>query len=231
MNRRLVPFGAVAGALFLPVAAQGHVSLHPNVVPAGASATLVIRVPNEQVNTTISKVAVQMPPGFVDVSAAPPPGWSFSVRTKKLAIPIKTDEGQIDTEVTEIEFSGGKTPPGQFVQLPILTALPDAAAGKVLTFKTVEYYSNGKQSAWIGPPTADLPAPTIDITAKGGDIRDVAGGEAGPPATVPPLGGTAATAPKAKATSKGASKGLGIAALAVGLVALGLAGAGLARKR
>ena len=36
------------GALLAPADARAHISLHPNTIPAGAFATLDVRVPGEQ---------------------------------------------------------------------------------------------------------------------------------------------------------------------------------------
>ena len=232
MIRRSLILAATA-ALAAPAAAQAHISIHPNAVPAGAFATLTFRVPNETDNANVTKLQVQMPPGFTDVSAAAPPGWSFSVKTRKLAAPVKTPDGTVTSEVSEIDFSGGKVPPGQFGQFPISVVIP-GAAGSVLTFKSVQTYSNGQVDSWIGPPSADKPAPTIDVTAKGGVLQDVAGGEAGPPATLPAATGAQATsvnATKVVKTTSGASKGLGIAALALAILGVILGAVALLRRR
>jgi uncharacterized protein YcnI len=225
---------SVAAALLAPAAAQAHISIHPNAVPAGAFATLTFRVPNESDSASATKIAIQMPPGFTDVSAAPPPGWSFAVKTRKLATPVQTDAGTVTTEVSELDFSGGKIPPGQFGQFPISVVIP-GAPGSVLTFKTVQTYSNGQVDSWIGAPTSEKPAPPIDVTAKGGVLQDVAGGEAGPPATPPAAAkgvqATSVSATKVVKTTTGASKGLGIAALIAGIAGIVLGAVALAATR
>jgi periplasmic copper chaperone A len=238
MTRRPLVAAAIAtGALAVPAAAQAHVSLHPNVVPAGAFATLSLRVPNETDNLTTTKIAVQMPPGFLDVSAAPPPGWKFSEKTTKLAKPVKTDDGEVDSQVSEIDFSGGKLPPGEFVQLPISVVIP-GKAGDVLAFKTVQTYSDGSTARWIGPPSDDHPAPTIDVSAKNGVLEDLAGGEAGPPADAGTAAASAAPAsapapaPATRVVEKSSSgSGLAIAALVVAALAALLSGGALLSRR
>ena len=207
----------VIATLALPAEAQAHVSLHPNTLPAGSFPTLQLRVPSEEKSANTTKVAVQFPPGFLDVSTGYIPGWKAEVLTSKLAKPVKTDEGTISEQVREVIWSGGKLPPETFLNFPISTTIPDDAAGKTLTFKTVQTYDNGKVSRWIGTPSADEPAPTVNATKKGGVLEDVAGTETGPgsPQSAQPV----STASTGK-SSKGASKGLGIAALAVGIAAL-----------
>jgi uncharacterized protein len=103
--------------------------------------------------------------------------------------------------------------------------MPTNIAGQSLAFKTVQYYSNGKVVHWIGPPGSEHPAPTLNITAKGGVIEEVAGAEEGPaPGQLPPGQGSTQTSSSAS-NSKGASKGLAITALVVGALGL-LAGLG-----
>jgi uncharacterized protein YcnI len=224
-----------AGAL--PAAAQAHVSVHPNVLPAGSFPTLTVRVPNEETNQDTVKVAMKMPPGVLSVSPIPPPGWKVTLKTQKLAKPIKTDDGTVTEQVSEVDMTGGRIKPGESQQFPMAMSVP-GKAGDVLTFKTVQTYSGGKVVRWIGPPSADTPAPTADVVKTDAPILDVSG-DAGPPATLPASdtgGGTTTTAaqPAAASTSSdsnGASKGLAIAGVVLGALALLLAAAALVTSR
>ena len=196
-HRRLAALGAaLALVLCLPAAASAHISVHPNTVPAGAFATLDVRVPGEEEGAYAWKVAMQLPPGFIDADTENVPGWSVETKTKKLAKPIETDDGPIEEEVSEVIWTGdkkeGKLENGTFAQFPLSVAIPESYEGKPLAFKTLEYYSNGNVARWIGTPESEYPAPTINVTAKGGLIEEVAGGEAGPSATEVPGGATAA---------------------------------------
>lgn len=233
MRRRpwftLVP---ILVALLLPASALAHVSIHPNTVPTGAFATLEFRVPNEMENSNTVKLAVQLPPGFIDATPEYMPGWSSKVKLAKLAKPVKTDDGLQTEQVSEIIWTGsgsqGKIPPGDFLNFPISVSMP-GKAGQVLTFKALQYYDNGQVVRWIGPPSSDSPAPTVDITAAGGVIEDVAGGEAGPAGKGPT--GTASATESSSGGSNGASKGLAITALIVGALGLIAGGAALLRGR
>jgi uncharacterized protein YcnI len=220
---------AMSIALFAPTLAQAHISLHPNTIPAGAFVTLDVRVPGEQAGAYAYKVDMLVPPGFTEIDTQNVPGWSVKEIMAKLAKPIQTDEGPIDEEVSQIIWTGdrsqqGRLENGQFIQFPLSIAMPSDIAGQSLAFKTIQSYSNGKVIHWIGPPSAEYPAPTINVTAKGGVVQEVAGGEAGPAPGETPTGQGIATPAPAAATattsSGGASKGLGIAALILG--ALGL---------
>jgi uncharacterized protein len=236
---RLTTLVGTSIALLVPAVAQAHVSFHPNVLPSGAFATVVLRVPNEMDNATTTRVQTQLPNGFVSVSAQPPAGWTVAYKTQKLATPIPSDSGPITTEVREIDWTAAKgqgIPAGQFLQFPLSVLMP-GKAGQVLSFPTVQTYSNNKIVRWIGTPSSDSPAPTVDISKANGPLLDVAGGEAGPSASAgtTALGASTSAAPATTViheSAKGASKGLAVAALVVGALGL-LAGLGglLAARR
>jgi uncharacterized protein len=219
-------------ALALPAAAGAHVSLHPNEVPTGSFATLDIRVPNEMESANTVKLAVQVPPGFLDVSTEYMPGWTSKVLTSKLAKPVQTDDGEVTEGVREIVWTGdgkqGLIPPGQFLNFPISTEIP-GKAGEELTFKVLQYYDNGEVVRWIGGPNSEEPAPKIDVTAEGGVLQDVAGSETAPPS--PSAESSEGSETADSSSSDSASKGLGIAALVVGALGLLAGGAALIRSR
>jgi periplasmic copper chaperone A len=231
-TRRTLALLVGSGALLVaPTVAQAHISIHPNTIPAGAFATLDVRVPGEQEGAYVKKVDTLFPQGFTGVDYENVPGWSTKVIEVKLATPIKEDGETIDTEVSQIVWTWtgplGKVNNGQFVQFPLSVAIPANAAGKALEFRTVQTYSNGQVVHWIEPSlSGEHPSPRINVTAKGGVIQDIAGDEAGPQAAQTnashTLGTLTLTSPSHHGTGagNGASKGLGIAALILG--ALGL---------
>ncbi len=241
MNARKLAAALAVASLAAPAAAQAHISLHPNTIPAGAFATLDVRVPGEQEGAYVKKVDVLFPQGFTGVDYENVSGWSTKVIESKLATPIKEDGETIDTEVSQIVWTWtgplGKVENGQFIQFPLSLAIPDDATGNALEFRTVQTYSNGQVVHWIEPSlTAEHPSPRINVTAKGGVIEDVAGDEAGPEA-----GQTAASsspsapAPAAVKSSGGggASKGLGVTALILGAlgVIVGIGALAASRRR
>lgn len=220
--RSLIALGAALVPMLFAAAADAHISIHPNTIPAGAYATLDVTVPGEQEGAYVTKLDMLLPSGFTSVDYANVPGWKVSEVTTKLKKPVQTDDGPINEEVSQIiwTWSGplNKVENGQFIQFPLSVAIPDSRPGTALEFKTIQTYSNGQIVRWIEPGLNDAnPAPRINITAKGGVIEDVAGEEAGPE---PGEGNGASVAAATVKTSGGASKGLAIAALIVG--ALGL---------
>jgi uncharacterized protein YcnI len=228
---------AAAGALLGPAAAQAHISLHPNTIPAGAFATLQLSVPGEQEGVHVTKVDTLLPPGFTSVAYQNVPGWSVKIINQKVSPPLQTDEGPVNEEVSQIiwTWSGplGMLNNNQFIQFPMSVAIPGNLAGQALEFKTLQSYSNGQLVRWIDPSlSAEHPAPRINVTAKGGVIEDVVGKEAGPTPeqAASGQGAPARTATLAK-SSTGASRGLAVAALILALLALLVGVAALAASR
>jgi periplasmic copper chaperone A len=219
------------GVLAGPASALAHISIHPNTIPAGAFATLDVRVPGEQQGAHVTKVDVLFPGGFTDVDYEAVPGWSVKVIERKLTTPVHDDGETIDAEIAQLVWTWtgplGEVGDGQFTQFPLSVAIPDDASGKALEFRTVQSYSDGQTVHWIDPSlSAEHPSPRINVTAKGGAIEDLAGDEAGPAAgqagAVSTAGGSTGSSvtPVLSNASGGASKGLAIAALILG--ALGL---------
>ena len=212
--RNLVPAVLLALALLVPATAQAHVTVQPNEAPEGAYTVLDVRVPNESDSEDTTKVAVQFPEGFGDVSYQPVPGWNVEVVHDKLKKPIQTDDGPITEGVKEVIFSGGKLAPGEFQDFPLSVQIP-GKAGDELTFKAVQTYE-GEVVRWIGAPESEHPAPQVLVTA-------------------PKEAGTTTAAPATGESSSGGSsdKGLAIAALVVAVIALGIAAAAMlgARRR
>jgi uncharacterized protein YcnI len=200
---------AVLAALAAAGAADAHVTVHPNELPAGAFTTIVVRVPNERGDASTTKVDVQLPHGFVFVSTAPIPGWTAKVVTSKLAKPVTVEGEQHDTEVSEVIWSGGEIKPGEYLEFPLSVSTPDDP-GSTLTFKAIQTYSNGEVVRWIGDPSADEPAPQVALVAPDAAVRDVPAG----------IGESSSSRPSDARAN--VALGLGIAGLVAGLLALAL---------
>ena len=218
---------AACGTLIAPASAQAHISLHPNTIPAGAFATLDVRVPGEQEGAYVTKVDTLFPPGFTGVDYENVPGWSTKVIETKLATPIKSRRGNDRhpglSDRLDLDRPAGQGEQRPVHQLPALAGDPGRRRrARRLNSGPSRPTATGRSCTGSNPSlTAEHPSPRINVTAKGGVIEEVAGDEAGPEA-----GQTAAsqsTPASGTATAKsssGASKGLGITALILG--ALGL---------
>lgn len=229
MKNHAAALAAAILALAAPAAASAHISIHPNEVPAGAFATLDVRVPGEQQGAHVTQIDTLFPPGFVGVDYQPLPGWRVKVVESKLAHPLQEDGETIDSQVSRIVWTWtgpeNRIEDGQFLELPLSLAVPAGDAGRTLQFKTVQRYSNGLIVRWIDDGLEEEnPSPRIDVTAPGGLLSDQAGAEAGPTKNA----AQTSSAPAAVASSTGskASKGLALTALILGALGLlaGLAG-------
>ena len=217
MKKRLtaVIVGAGLAMLAVPALAAGHVALDPQEAPEGGFVVENVRVPNEEDSANTTKVSVQFPDGFAEVSFEPVPGWQVKVKKTKLAQPITTDEGDKLTEqVSKVTWTGGKIAPGEFQDFPVSVQVPDKS-GTTLTFKAIQTYDDGKVVRWIGAPDAEDPAPQVKVTAAE----------------------TASATPATPAASTSGNSGdddsktLAIVALIVGALGLLVGGAALLTRR
>ncbi len=223
--RRLVPAALLALALLVPAAAQAHVTVQPNEAPEGAYTVLDVRVPNESDIENTTKVAVQFPEGFGDVSYQAVPGWDVTVVHDKLKKPIQTDDGAITEGVKEVIFSGGKLSPGEFQDFPLSVQIP-GKAGEELTFKAVQTYEK-EVVHWIGAPETEHPAPQVLVTPpreEGVPAAQAGGGE-------PTAEASAASSSNESSSSGSDDKGLAITALVVAVIALFAAAAAVFGSR
>jgi uncharacterized protein len=226
--RRGVIAAVVAGALVAPAGAFAHVTIQPTEMPAGGFARFDVRVPNEEEDASTEKVEVQMPPGFYSVRFEPKEGWSFDVKMKKLATPVKDSFGEERTEeVDTVTISADKgnkgIEPGQFQDFGLSGGPIPGKAGQSLSFPSLQTYSNGEVVRWIDKdPEAERPAPQVTLVAA-----EEEGGAATPPAEDK----TAENAASKEDVDDKASKTLGIAALIVGGLGLVIGIAAFAASR
>lgn len=246
-HSRTIAAAVLAAALALPAAASAHVTLQPDAAPADGFTRLDVRVPNERDDAATVKVDVQFPPGFAFVSYEPRPGWKITVKREKAEQPIEVEGGfEVDEEIRQITWSGGRIGPGEFVDFGLSLRMPKGEAGDKLTFKALQTYEDGDVVRWIGPEDADEPAPIVTLTAAGSGGGHGAPGSSGDTATSsdPSTGAAGAqepassgdetvTAETASATVEDDSDGLAIAALAVAVLALiaGIAAFAAARRK
>jgi periplasmic copper chaperone A len=222
MIRKLVPAALLALALLAPAAAEAHVTLQPNEAPEGAYTVLDVRVPNESDTENTTKVAVQFPEGFGDVSYQAVPGWNVEVIHQKLKKPTQTDDGPVTEGVKEVIFSGGKLPPGRFQDFPLSVQIP-GKAGEELTFKAVQTYEK-EVVRWIGAPESEHPAPRVLVlppkeSEEASTVNDKS------------LPLTSAGSDQSSDSGGSSGEGLAIAALVVAAIALLLGGVAVVGSR
>ena len=222
--------GAAVAVVVLASAASAHVVVTPSSAPAGSFQELTFRVPNEQDNATTVKLTVAFPtdPAIPSVAVRPVAGWSAQVATKKLAKPIKTDDGEVSEYVSEVTWTaepGQGIAAGQYQNFDVSAGpLPETPT---LVFKALQTYSNGDVVRWIeqsapGQPEPENPAPTLQVTAASATAPAAA--ESPAPAAAP-SGGSSSSSSDSTAVA------LGVAGVVVAAAALALGGVAFARTR
>jgi periplasmic copper chaperone A len=214
MNRRIITLAAsVAAALAFASAAQAHVTVHPNALPAGGFTMVNVQVPNERPTKPTTKVDVQLPSGILFISYAQVAGWSAKVTYRKLAKPIELFGQQFTREASRVTWTAraGGVRPGQIAVFPLSIRTPDGSKGTVLTFKAIQTYRGGEVVRWIGKPDSEEPAPQVILRGANDAVADY------------PAGTSAA--------KRALSASSGMIGLIVGLPLIGLTGLAIAGRR
>jgi periplasmic copper chaperone A len=204
--------------------AGAHVTVSPSSLPQGASdAILTFRVPNESTTASVIALRIEFPLAHPIVVLNPEAGsgWNVVVHSTVLPKPVTTDDGTFTSTVSEIDWSGGSIPVGQFSEFNVLAqGLPTGTS--LLTFKAVQLYSDDTVVSWIQVPTKAAPnpahpAPTLVLTAPGtGSSGSPSGSGAGATASVSPASTTG--------TISSSDNGLVVASLILSALALVVAG-------
>jgi uncharacterized protein YcnI len=220
---------AAAGIAASAIPAFAHITITPGSAATGSAAVLTFHIPNEEAAAYTTRVDVRVPTDhpIAQLLVEPVAGWTVSVRTVTLAKPLVTDDGQFTQAVSEVIWSGGRIPPGQFQDFS-LSADPLPQGVTQLTFKTIQTYSNGDVVRWIdvpapGQPAPDHPAPQLTLTTGTG-VAVGAAAAAVPPAAVPPASG-------ATSASDGTARAIAAGGVLIGLLGLALAGLGWRRAK
>jgi uncharacterized protein YcnI len=142
----------VALALLAPAAASAHARVSPAVSVKGELQLYSLAVPTEKENATTNKIVMTVPSGFgIDSFVPPPTGWTQQVK--------QTGSGDAAV-VTQVTWTGGKTPTGQD---SLFQFLAQPASAKTYTFLVQQTYSDGSIVNWSGSESSDAPAPTIAV--------------------------------------------------------------------
>ena len=165
---------AALAALVLAPLAAAHAELDPGEAPAGSFQRFVLHIPNESDTAATVKVAVRFPESVATATFVRVPGWTRTVTTLKLDQPTTDAEGnEIDERIVTVTWEGGTIEPGETGEFPFSFEAPDQP-GATIFFPTVQTYSDGSVSRWIGAPGSDEPAPGVLIaqgTGGGDDDR------------------------------------------------------------
>ena len=190
---RKISFFALLVLVLVPQA-MAHVEASPERVPADGVARITLAAEGEE-SVPAVKLTVQMPAGVTDATAHPARGWRRSVR------------GRLVT------WSGGTIQPGEVGKFSFSAHMP-ATAGRVLVFPSLVTYANGEVVHWIGAESSETPAPRVTLGA-------VQQSKPPPPTEPPPVITTTVATQDEDSGGSGAWVWLVVAAVVIGLGALG----------
>jgi uncharacterized protein YcnI len=219
---------AVIGLSVAP--ASAHVTVKTADTPAkGGFATIAFQVPTELPDASTTKLRVQFPQDhpLLYVSVEPVAGWKYTIEKAKLPKPESPYGEEITEAVSVITWEGGQIKPGEFQRFPVSVGpLPDDADS--VSFPAIQTYDNGTEVTWIEKPTADgkepeHPAPTLMLTAKAAEGCTTAAPSPAAGAVTPAGGSSSGSSDTTGTAPSDSSKGLAIAGLVLGVVALGVA--------
>lgn len=230
MGSRTTIVGALAAVAVLTVGVGGasaHIQVTPTVVAPSDPVLFTVLVPGERDTRTI-KVDLRLPPGLMPFSYEDVPGWKRRV--------VRADDGAAE----RIVWTGRAAADG-LVRFAFLAGTPEQPT--TLEWKALQTYDGGYVARWIGAPDADYPAAVTEVRADA--PRQNAGGEGSDGAVDDDAAEAAAPGDEAAADSGAvdtgdasasssaneadwAARGLGFAALVVGLA---VGGTMLARRR
>ena len=191
---RKISFLALLVLVLVPQA-MAHVEASPEKVPADSVARITLAAEGEM-SVPAVKLTVQMPAGVTDVTAHPAPGWKRSVK------------GRLVT------WSGGEILEGKEGKFSFSAHVP-RTPGRLLVFPSLVTYANGEVVHWIGAASSDTPAPRVALGAAQQSKPP-------PPTEPPPAVTTTVAAPEESDDGSSAWVWLVVAAVVLGLGALGL---------
>jgi uncharacterized protein YcnI len=233
----IVSSGIVVGVLVLWAGvASAHVTISPDSAPKGAGDQVItFQVPNEMDNANTVGFRVQFPTDHPIAAISPQvvPGWTSKVTTTHLATPITTDDGTVTDVVSEVDWTGGSIPPGDFGAFPVLAeGLPKDVDS--LTIKAIQVYDNGQDVNWIdetpaGGTEPDHPAPVLKLTATASD--DAGNSEPAGVTTTVSASSTASATTNPSSSSSSSSNALAAVGIILAVVALAVAGLALISTR
>jgi len=156
---------AAGAELVAATCAAAHVDITPRQIPPQKLARLTVTVENERVRASTVKVAIKLPSNLIVVRFEPKPGWRRTTTIRPLARPLRINGQTIRRRAEIVTWVARKRGfgPGHVRSAFRLRAVARTRAGRTLAFPTVQTYSNGEITRWIGSPDSDTPAARVTI--------------------------------------------------------------------
>ena len=206
-------------AVVLPAAAVAHVTLQPGEWEAGAFARMAVRVPNERDDAETTRVTMQFPEEILTARFQEHPFCERKTQMEELDQPVE--------DITEriVSVTWTCDPPiatDGFEEFGVSFQVPeDAQPGDEILFPTLQVYSSGERVRWIDPdPEGESPAPRIVVIAP---EEEEAAAAPAPTTTEEAEAAPAVSSDDDDDSGTTLAIIFGIAGLAAGLVALGVA--------
>lgn len=217
MLRRLI-LCFFAAAVVSPAAAVAHVSIQPGEWEAGAFAAMVFRVPNERDDAETTTITVQFPENVPSARFMNHPSCERETQREELAEPIE----DLTERIVSVTWTCRPAIPSDgFDEFAVSFRIPeDLAEGDEILFPTTQTYSSGEVVEWIDPdPEGESPAPRVTVVAPEEEAEE----EAPAATTTETAAAPAVSTDDDDDSMAGVAIGFGIAGLAAGLIALGVA--------
>jgi uncharacterized protein YcnI/copper(I)-binding protein len=171
MIRTILPCAAaLALPLVLSVPAAAHASLETSETAPG-SFKAVLRIPHGCDGKPTDTVRIEIPEGYIGVKPLPKPGWTLAVEKGSYAKTYKLHDGEVNSGVKSVTWSGGDLPDDFFDEFVVLGTVSDVPEGETIYLKTMQK-CGADEIAWSeiaadGQNPHDLahPAPGITVTA------------------------------------------------------------------
>ncbi len=129
----------ILGILFFIVPqVEAHVVVKPNQAGIASYQIFSVGVPNEK-DTPVVELKLLIPDGVKSVSPNVKPGWTISLQKS-------------DTQVTEINWTGGEIPPDQRDDFLFSVQVP--AKTTTLNWKAYQTYADGTVVSWDQNPSS-----------------------------------------------------------------------------
>lgn len=217
MLRRLI-LCFFAAAVVFPAAAVAHVTIQPGEWEAGAFAAMVFRVPNERDDAETTSITVQFPENVPSARFMNHPSCERETQREELAEPIE----DLTERIVSVTWTCDPAIPSDgFDEFAVSFRVPeDLAEGDEILFPTTQTYSSGEVVEWIDPdPEGESPAPRVTVVAPEEEAEE----EAPAATTTETAAAPAVSTDDDDDSMAGVAIGFGIAGLAAGLIALGVA--------
>lgn len=153
-----LPAWVAAGVvlLALPICTRAHVTAQPDSAPGGSYFIATFVVPHGCGGSPTIALRIQIPDGIAAVKPQMKPGWTVTIKTRRLARPLTGERGESLTQtVGEVDWRGGPLPNDLYDTFGLMLKLPDAP-GQTLYFPTVQECRHGVHR-WIEIPTLTRP--------------------------------------------------------------------------